>query len=281
MFVEIGGMRIGTSPEADIVVASAGVENWYSSPASETEFTSRRDAPGAYRAAKHKLGAKTVVLHVHMLGWTRAENLALYDAINSVVQEPHYFRVSDDDHDTYVKDAYVTTALPATFIDKGGTAVITLQINNPIRYTWRGQTVMLTAGARVGGFDYDVEYPIDYNDDAGNGVSQSGSVVNLGTYSTAPVIVVQGNLPGGFTLLGSGGKAIEYPQTVFPSAPVTIDCDNRVAICNGVNVSRNLTRREWFDLPARGGSMTVTLVARDDVPVGQAWAELTARSAWI
>lgn len=278
MFVEIGGVRIGTDVDANMVVASAGVENWYSTPAAKTEFVERNGATGSYETQEQLFSSKTVVMYFHVLGENRLEIVNLYNFFNRLAAEPSKLRVSDDGHDTFVEKAYLTTAMPATFLDKGGTVVVTAQIPNPVRYSQVEQRVQLNASARSGAFEYDVEYPIDYGND--DGPSASGSVANAGTFDTAPVVTVEGRISGGFTLLGPNGRVIVYRGEVYPGTPVIVDCKRRVVLVNGQNVTPRLTRREWFSIPA-GGSVTVTLTTEQDLATGQAWATLAARDAYI
>jgi len=262
-----------------IVEGGGGLDSWYDLPGVKTKLSEREGADGAHAVQGRDLvySARTVTASIAYLGETRDFAVRqVYERINALNRRIVSVRVRDVD-DTFVT-GYVETSFGPKW-QTSGIFDITVTAADPVRYAWDEQTAILTASARVGALDYVIEYPIDYGDDVSS-ASPSGSVSNTGNAATGPVITVEGSYPRGFTLLGTGGRAIIYPQPVFLGTPVVIDCVRRVAICNGVNVSRNLTRREWFTLPPRS-STTVTLVAGEDVAAGTAWATLSARSAWI
>lgn len=262
----------------DLGITRQGFPGWYDLPAVKSSFEARQAGHGSYRVAEPLYSGRTVVVNVGTDLRIREDLIALWQRINALHRTEQIVRVRDEGADTFIR-AVVETEYPSGWVWDSQRFTITLTAADPIRYAWEEQRVMLTAGARVGALDYVIEYPIDYGDDVAS-ASPSGSVSNTGNVATGPVITVEGSYPRGFTLLGAGGRAIIYPQPVFLGTPVVIDCVRRMAICNGVNVSRNLTRREWFSLPP-GGSTTVTLVAGEDVAAGKAWATLSARSAWI
>ncbi|WP_125108011.1 hypothetical protein [Gulosibacter massiliensis] len=275
--IEIGFER--PSAGGLIVEGGGGLDGWYDLPGVKTKLSGREGADGAHAVQGRDLvySARTVTASIAYIGDTRDFAVRqVYTRINALNRRIVSVRVRDVD-DTFVT-GYVETSFGPKW-QTSGIFDITVTAADPVRYAWDEQTAILTASARVGALDYVIEYPIDYGDDVSS-ASPSGSVSNTGNVATGPVITVEGSYPRGFTLLGAGGRAIIYPQPVFLGTPVVIDCVRRVAICNGVNVSRNLTRREWFTLPPRS-STTVTLVAGEDVAAGTAWATLSARSAWI
>lgn len=73
------------------------------------------------------------------------------------------------------------------------------------------------------------------------------SMVNRGTATAYPVIKVEGSWPSGFSL-STGDGTIEYPQRVYPTAPLVIDCGTRTIRAGGRDVTAQATRRQWFSM---------------------------------
>ena len=104
-----------------------------------------------------------------------------------------------------------------------------------------------------------------------HGTTEAGSCTatlhNSGTSTAYPIITTVGKMSDFAIRDVSGIGELRYGGTAWPQAPITIDCMRRVAACNGVDVTRQLTARTFPSIPA-GGSITVTCSATADSSAG-------------
>lgn len=85
---------------------------------------------------------------------------------------------------------------------------------------------------------------------------------NEGTAPACPVVTVEGDLPGGFRLIGSPGLLIEWPGAVTPQAPVTIDVATGSVTQLGVSQSYRLATATWAGVPPNSsGSWSLEALA--------------------
>lgn len=98
-----------------------------------------------------------------------------------------------------------------------------------------------------------------------HGTTEAGSCTatlrNDGTSTAYPVLTTGGTLRG-FSIRDTAGiGTLEYGDTAWPQAPITVDCLRRTAMCNGVDVTWKLTRRAFPSVPPGG---EITLVCGGD-----------------
>lgn len=273
-FVEIGDVRLDGGG-GGLALSKGGLRGWYDTPSLKSDIRSREGAHGAW-PSRPLYSARTVTFDAAMLLDTRQERVDLFHRLNGLANEPVRVRVLDV-YDTFVT-GLVETLFPSGHVRDAWDFQVIVTCADPFRYATALQSVSLVAGARRGGLTYPVTYPISYGGDLGR--DAAGVVSNDGNATAYPVIHVHGDLPGGFTLTDSRGRSIRYTEDVYASSPVVVDCRARTVTRLGVNVSHNLTVREWFDA-APGTELTVSFEPGADLPVGQAWADLTLRDTWI
>lgn len=280
-FAWIGGIPIEGGREyiheSGLFVTNDGVDGWFDLPGVKSAREDRAGADGNFGISDRDVvySARTVTFNLAAVVRDRAEAVAVQSQFNALSHRVVEVRVDDVD-DTFVTGT-IQTAFGPRWVDDVGEFVVTVDTDDPRRYATVAQVVTLTGAASTGGVRYPVQYPIRYYGDSA-GASPSGTVENVGTARSWPVITVYGDMQGGFTLIDSLGRAITYTDDVYLSSPVTIDCGRRVATVLGANRSTALSRREWFDVDD-GQSLTVTFTPAQ--VAGTTWAELSFRSAWI
>jgi hypothetical protein len=275
MRVWIGGIEIGggADPNDDVIVTDGGISGWYDLPGVKTSLAAGGGAAGSSRPRGVVYSPRTATFNLAHLGDTRESAIEVYNRFNTLGHSLVEVRVDDVD-DTSV-EGWIETSFGSRW-ESTGLFTVTVTAPDPTRYSTEAQNVTVLAGARRGGIDYPIDYPIDYGSDDG----AIAIATNRGTTTSWPVIEVQGTLPGGFMLEDGAGRVIDYTGDVWPGAPVTVDCRHRTIMVGGVPRTELATRRAWFDIPA-GGSLTVSLHPRTDTPVGQTFATLIARDAYI
>ena len=261
--------------EGPAFVTPEGITGFYDLPGLKTEFAPRVGTHGAVPAPA-EYSARTVTIVGSDDYEARPEQVALWERINAMREGR--LRVVDVGRDSFV-DGVLETEYPTGWTFDPHRFVLRIVAADPRRYSWDEQHVILTPGARSGALTYPISYPIDYTD-GDDLASPTGTVENAGNIASHPVIVVRGAHRGGFTLLDSQGRTISTTATLYAGNRVEVDCARRMLLIDGVNQSRLLDRREWFEIPA-GGRLSITYQPAGETPAGTAWAELHARSAWI
>lgn len=278
----LGDIEFGqeTPSQGGLIVIDEGIDGWYDLPGVKTKLEDRLGRDGAYRVRDEAItySARTVVIHAAFVGDTREYAVKdVFTRLNRLNRRVVRVRLDDID-DTYI-DGYLEIEYGPRW-RTSDIFQITVTAADPVRYAWERQSQTLTAGVRRGAATYEVTYPIVY-EGADTDLNSTGAVVNRGNIGSAPVITVHGRLSGGFTLIDGTGRAIVYRGEVFPAAPVVVDCVAKTVMVAGVSQTWALTRREWFEVPPNGGSLSVSFQPAQDVTVGEAWAEVSFRDAWI
>lgn len=259
-------------------ITKDGVLGWYDLPALKTEFEGRVGGHGAYPVVKPWYAARVVTINVGARFRSRGEYVEMWERLNAMHSTVQRVRVQDENSDTFITGV-VETQFPVGWTWDKQHAAITVTAPDPLRYSMVEQHMYLQSwAASVGGFEYSVAYPVDYHGGEVSGLS--GIVTNRGNADTAPVITMHGNLQQGFILQDDRGRALEYHGEVLNGSPVVLDCARHTMLVSGVNRAWQLTRREWFTLPAHS-SLSISLILREEVAPGQAWAEVSTRDAWL
>ena len=263
-----------------IMIAKDGVEGWLSAPPAKLSLTERAWGNGAHDVSDADItyAARTVTIHLDVIGTARSMIIDLAAQLNSMMGRIVRFRMIDDGQDTYV-EGYLRSEYGADWSRQLLDGTLTLVCPRPERVSWLSQDVLLYPGASLsGGLSYGVKgcglaYPLSYGADAGS--SQSVALLrNAGSATAYPVITVTGPMPEGVLLVGSDGRALQWPGSVGPT-PLVLDCRTQTASMGGVDVSRSLTRRGFPSVPP-GGTLSVQLMSP-----GTGWVTVSVHDTYI
>jgi hypothetical protein len=116
-----------------------------------------------------------------------------------------------------------------------------------------------------------LSYPLNYG--TGGSASNVALLINQGSSKAYPVLTVTGSFPNGVQVQW-GGNALQYDGAVG-AVPLILDSRSQTASMGGVDVSRNLSRRDFPTVPA-GGSVSLRLMS-----AGTGWVTAVCRDTYI
>lgn len=130
-----------------------------------------------------------------------------------------------------------------------------------------------------GGLAYPLTYDLKYGNDEPN---ETQFIENKGNVDAWPIMIVNGNLPDGFSLSDGAGQIVKYDGPVSLSAPVVVDFARGTAKQRGKDRTSHLVRRQWFGVPP-GNTMQPRFDFYDDGlgEGGAKWVEVRLRDTWI
>lgn len=116
-----------------------------------------------------------------------------------------------------------------------------------------------------------LSYPLNYG--TGGVASNVALLLNQGSSKAFPVLTVTGSFPNGVQIQW-GGNALQYDGTIG-AVPLILDSRSQTASMGGVDVSRNLSRRDFPMVPANG-SVSLRLMS-----AGTGWVTAVCRDTYI
>jgi hypothetical protein len=116
-----------------------------------------------------------------------------------------------------------------------------------------------------------LSYPLNYG--TGGVTSNVELLINQGSSKAYPVLTVTGNFPNGVQIQW-GGNALQYDGAIG-AVPLILDSRSQTASMGGVDVSRNLSRRDFPVVPA-DGSVSLRLMS-----AGTGWVTAVCRDTYI
>ncbi|MEK0215841.1 hypothetical protein [Bifidobacterium mongoliense] len=116
-----------------------------------------------------------------------------------------------------------------------------------------------------------LSYPLNYG--TGGVASNVALLINQGSSKAFPVFTVTGPFTNGVQIQW-GGNALQYDGTIG-AVPLILDSRSQTASMGGVDVSRNLSRRDFPMVPA-GGSVSLRLMS-----AGTGWVTAVCRDTYI
>jgi hypothetical protein len=116
-----------------------------------------------------------------------------------------------------------------------------------------------------------LSYPLNYG--TGGVASNVALLLNQGSATAFPVLTVTGPFPNGVQIQW-GGNALQYDGAIG-AVPLILDSRSRTASMGGVDVSRNLSRRDFPTVPANG-SVSLRLMS-----AGTGWVTAVCRDTYI
>ena len=264
--------RMGLFVEGD------GIEGWDSSPEPKVSLTERQTGDGAHAIEETMVlyAARTVIIPFHAHGRDRDETTRMLRSVNAACHRLVTLRIVDSEHDTF-STGYVRTNVEPKWNRYWATGEIEVVCPDPRRYSTEEHRVQLMpTGSMSGGLSYGegdgLVYDLAYGQ-APDVLQNVASLTNDGNSTAYPVVMVNGQMQGGFRLDCESGS-VAYSQPVG-SVPLVLDSLTRTANVGGLDTSRSLTSRGFPEIPP-GGSATLNFQA-----YGDGWADISWRDTWI
>lgn len=230
---------------------------WYSLSADKSERRERPTAHGAFRARRSLRSALTFEVVAHFVGGSPAELVEALEYIGALGADgPIVMRVTDHVRTTEREVSVIDIDVPSYQSRRINTVTISLWAADPRRYSVGDQWVSGSMPEEAtSGLTWPIRWPLIW----GTGGASDGrlTLTNHGTKASAPVYRVYGGFDSVELVEISSQQRIGFDLIVPAGSYVEIDFRTRRATLNGQSdVSRYLTFREWWTVPA-GGSVQV------------------------
>lgn len=232
-----------------IIEGADSLDGWYSTPDSKVESTERQSGHGAFPVTKDMVlySARTVSFNTSAIAGDRAKVLDTLEQIQLLAGSIVTIRVVDGERDTYAT-GYIETEWKPDRWFTASTGTITIVCPDPRRYATEGTQAFLSpmTGAD-GGFMFDTDagvvlsQPFQWAGDTEGG--NVAVIENNGTTTAYPTLTVGGYWPNG-VIINTGSGQLSYGVRLYYQNLV-LDSKSRTASINGVDVTRNLTSRDF------------------------------------
>lgn len=279
--VRLYGGRYEPPDGRGVMIAKDGIEGWLSTPALKTDVIERAWGNGAHDVSESDItyAARTVTIHLDVIATGRDQLLQLARTISSFAGHLVRFRVQDDSEDTFV-EGYLRPEYGTEWSEQILAGTITVVCPRSERLSWsvqRGQ--MWAAGMTAGGLSYGdrgrgLTYPLTYGVDA-SGEKNMLLLRNNGTSRAYPVLTASGDWPDGVLVMWGQDQALEWQGSVWLGVPLTLDCRTQTASMGGVDVSRNLVKRDFPRIEPNGSLLLRLLSA------GSGWVSCETRDTYV
>ena len=247
-----------------LMIGKEGIEGWWSAPDLKTDVTERASGNGAHDVSVDSVlyASRTVTVHFDVIGDVHSEVL---DAVTKVSQAngmPVRLRVVDDQSDTFVS-GFIRPQFGSGWDEHHQTGTLTIVCPRPERLAWEPlQSQLFPVSMVQGGLQYNsgrgLKYPLNYG--TAGSASNVVLLLNQGSSTAFPVLTVTGPFPNGVQIQW-GGNALQYDGAIG-GVPLILDSRSQTASMGGVDVSRNLSRRDFPVVPA-AGSVSLRLMLYD------------------
>lgn len=259
------------------------LDGWAATTQGVAQSVERESGNGGHDIAESDLdyGVRTVTADYRLMADSRSQLLALRRQTRSLAGRLLRVRVTDDMDDLYaVGRLQEVTADTGAANQRTQTGSVIVICDRPEILSWTAQGVHLSAeriqpgGLAYGSSGAGLPYPINYGS-VGND-SSFGMLSNNGSYEAYPLLAVTGPFPDGLLISHDSG-ALEYGSPIPSGSTLIFYCDPRSqsATMVGVDVGRNLKRRDFPTIPA-GGSIMLRLLS-----AGSGWVSCTSRDTYI
>jgi hypothetical protein len=262
------------APYGQFVLDPVAMVGWTDGTAARRDATVRPVSNGDF-SEPYTFSSRLISLSGTAVALNRAELQTMRDQLTGLFRAGEYVEMSVE---TSSDTRYATVGLEGAVswtqqLDNVAVFKIDLYAPDPHIY---GPMRVFQAGANVtlGGLQYRLSYPLDYNL-AGENTIQT--VKNNGNADAWPTFVVTGDYFSGFSVEDNLGKVITYAGMVTFSAPVIIDTAKGTATQNGVDKTTLVNRRDWFSIPA-GATIQPTFTP---IQNGSGWCDIMYRDTWI
>jgi len=224
---------------------------WYAVTASKSDVVEREGANGAFGVGPEYRESAVISVHGEYFGSSASDALLAVETLKRAFARNQPLTVTFDDDFRPTSRVVSVRGIPIP--DLHGESYFTFVIDMVAPdYRRYGAEVVTTTGLPTSGegLDYPIGYPIDYGLPGDSGRL---TVANVGTEPSYPRLEVSGGLAGGFELTDvRSGRVLSFTRGVPVGSTVVIDPRTKRVFMDDPsnNVTRWLTRREWWAQPA-------------------------------
>jgi hypothetical protein len=260
-----------------LMIGKEGIEGWWSAPDLKVDVKERASGNGAHDVSADSIlyATRTVTVHFDAIGDVHSEVLDAVTKVSQVNGMPVRLRVVDDRSDTFVS-GFIRPQFGSAWNERHQTGTLTIVCPRPERLAWSPlQTQLFPVSVMQGGLQYNsgkgLKYPLNYG--TAGSASNVALLINQGSSKAYPVLTVTGSFPSGIQIQW-GGNALQYDGAIG-AVPLILDSRSRTASMGGVDVSRNLSRRD-FPVVTANGSVSLRLMS-----AGTGWVTAVCRDTYI
>lgn len=242
-----------------------GIDGWWSTPQAKVESTERQGGHGAFPVEGPAVlySSRTVTVSLASMGGGRDETVANMERLNAMSGGIVRLRVCDGASDTFCEGYIDSVDWQPQRGRQASTGTLAVVCPDPRRYSTTAKTYAVAPGWSPGaGLMFDasgcMEWPVSFYEGDASQASTSATLSNEGNSTAYPVITVQGDFPQGVSIAHDGGSLV-YSAPLSWRALV-LDCLSGTATIGGVDVTRDLTSRD-FPRVEPGGSIRVSLLS--------------------
>lgn len=257
-----------------------GIEGWWSTPQAKVESTERQGGHGAFPVEGSAVlySSRTVTINLAAMGGERDETVRNMEALNRMAGGTVRLRVCDGASDTFCEGYIDQVDWQAQRGRQASTGTLTVVCPDPRRYSTVAKEYAIAPGWSPGaGLMFDgsgcMEWPATFYEGDASQASTSATLTNAGNSTAYPVITVQGDFPQGVSIAHDGGS-LTYSAPLSWQA-LALDCLSGTATIGGVDMTRNLTSRDFPSVPP-GGSVRLSLLSG-----GNGSVEISVRDTYI
>jgi hypothetical protein len=260
------------------------IDGWLDTTESVVKLAERAASNGAHDVPESDLlyGPRTIAIDYRLLADSRSRLLQLHSRFRILAGKQLLIRVTDDDSDLFAQGYLHELAVDKAaqnLAQQTETGTLTFVCPRPELLSWTLHRVQLF-GARVkpGGLSFGDDhkglvFPLQFTEHGDDGGADS--ITNDGSFEAYPLISVTGNFSSGILIQHDQG-ALEWSGNIGGS-PLILDCSPRAhtATMGGVDVSRNLKRRDFPIIPA-AGSISLRVMS-----AGSGWVTVESRDTYM
>ena len=245
-----------------------GIEGWWSTPQAKVESTERQGGHGAFPVEGSAVlySSRTVTINLAAMGGGRDETVRNMERLNAMAGGIVRLRVCDGASDTFCEGYIDSIDWQPQRGRQASTGTLTVVCPDPRRYSTVAKEYAIAPGWSPGaGLMFDgsgcMEWPVSFYVGDASQASTSATLTNEGNATAYPVITVQGSFPYG-VFIAHGQGSLVYSAPLSWQA-LELDCLSGTATIGGVDVTRNLTARDFPCVPP-GGSVRMSLLSGGD-----------------
>lgn len=246
----LGGVVFDEEVSSGFTIGS--FDGWDDGPTPRSGADLIPEADGAFEVARTYLAPRVMTLSGLLLDGPDAQvDASRFRAIHSAGQ-PQLLQVVDRDG-VWTLSVGVEEAILRPIVGGLCSYSLTLIARDPVKYTDELALGPVGLPTHTGGLILPKVFPWEF------GVTDRGDVtlVNDGSVPVLPRVVVSGSADG--IVVHGGPRRLEFGAF---SGELVLDSRDRRAWLNGVDVTRLLLRRDWYEVPA-GASQEFFFVAED------------------
>jgi len=258
MTLTVGGLTFTSDPVSGWGLSE--LEGWFAGAPLKTETRERSQADGGFGVAKFYRSSRVVTVTGYLTADATVTATAMRYAVAAMQSDglPGSFVVDEDGFVLTMSVTMVGTPEIVLITDTVYSYTLQFVASDPLKY---GPELVVSTGLGTSGtgLAFPIEFPINFGTpgDPGRVIT-----VNVGTAATYSVFDIQGGLSGGFELKAiETGEIVRFERAIPVVSTIRLNPrTGRASIDGQSDVSRYLTRREWWSIPA-GTTRTVQFTA--------------------